>query len=118
MTVDELHASQQQLDKRLAALETARGSGAPAKASNLSLVLPIAGTAMVAIITAGAGCVANINQTHESQRARQAQAVQLLQTQIAATRQQAVDNGRAAATMYFSNLADLRGKDNLSPGEK
>ena len=124
MTVDELHASQQELDKRLAPLEAAdaggkHAGGAQTKTSILpSIVLPIAGTVAVAIITTGAGCVANINQVHETARARQAQAVELLQTQIAATRQQSVDNGRAAATMYFSNLADLRGKDNLSPGEK
>ena len=41
-----------------------------------------------------------------------------VRAQIAADQQRAVDNGRAAATMYFANLSDLRAKDKLSAGEK
>jgi hypothetical protein len=119
MTADELQQQQSDLDKRLAALEEARAKGEQAPARNwLPIALPIAGTIMVAIITAGTTWAANHAQTQETTRARQVQAAETLRAQIAALRQQSVDNGRAAATMYFTNLGDLRSKDNLSPGEK
>lgn len=41
----------------------------------------------------------------------------MAQAQLVAKRQE-VENGRQAATMYFTNLAALRNKDNLSPCEK
>ena len=119
MTAEELQQAQSNLDKRIASLEAAHASGEQTSTRSwLPIVLPIAGTVMVAIITGGTSWVASHAQTQETERAQQAQRQETLRTQIAALRQQAVDNGRQAATMYFTNLGDLRSKDNLSPGEK
>ncbi|HZU51791.1 MAG TPA: hypothetical protein VE968_07950 [Sphingomicrobium sp.] len=119
MTEDELRHAQAKLDERVSALESSRGNDAGSSTKNwLPIVLPIAGTVAVAIITAGTSWVASHAQTQETERAQQAQHEETLRTQIAASQQQSVDNGRQAATMYFTNLADLRSKDKLSAGEK
>jgi hypothetical protein len=119
MGTEDRQPSQLDLEKRLAALEDARSKLEQSNTKALlPIILPIAGTVAVAIITAGSSFVANHAQTQETERARQAQHEETVRAQILSTRQQAVDDGRAAATMYFTNLGDLRSKDNLSPGEK
>lgn len=118
MAAEDNKETQSDFDARLAALEHRVNNDPAAPRSWLPVALPIAGTVAVAIITAGTSWVASHAQTQETERARQAQHEETLRTQIAALRQQAVENGRQAATMYFADLGDLRRKDNLSPGEK
>src|SRR5437763_14319894 len=114
MTPEKDQQAQSDISERLAALEEAHEkSEQPTTKSWLPIALPIAGTVAVAIITAGTTWVASHAQTQETERARQAQREETVRTQIAASRQQAVDNGRQAATMYFTNLGGLRSKDNL-----
>lgn len=119
MTDEELQQAHSDLDKRVASLEAARATAGESPAKNYApIILPIAGTIAVAFITAGSTWVSTHAQTQETERARQAQGAETLRTQIVALKQQAVENGRQAATMYFANLGDLRNKDNLTPGEK
>jgi hypothetical protein len=119
MTAEELHQAQSDLDKRLTALEEASAKNEQTQPRNwLPIALPIAGTVITAIITAGVTLAANSAQRHETERAANAQTEQTKRAEFAAQQQQAVENGRAAATMYFANLADLRRKDTMSPAEK
>ena len=116
MTAEELQEAQVELDKRRVAIEEARAHGEQESSKRLlPIILPIAGTLTAAIITTGATMVANHAQSEQTERTRREQAGETLRAQIAAQRQQAVDNGRAAAGMYFQNLSDLRSKYELSP---
>lgn len=119
MTAEELQEAQLELDKRRVAVEEMRARGEQTSAKRLlPIILPIAGTLVAAVITTGATMVANHAQSQQTERARREQAAEIVRTQIASLRQQAVENGQAAATMYFQNLSDLRNKNELSPPEQ
>ena len=119
MTAEELQEAQLELEKRRVALDEERVRGEQASTRRLiPIILPIAGTLIAAIITTGATMISNKAQSEETARSKEAQSEETERARIAAERQQSVANGQAAASMYFQSLADLRGKDVLSAGEK